>query len=72
MGSGRDDARRVGVGYDLHQLVDGRVLVLGGVDVSREVGFDTPSDGDVLCHALIDALAGGPGGGRPWRPFPRR
>jgi 2-C-methyl-D-erythritol 2,4-cyclodiphosphate synthase len=33
-------------------------LVLGGVDVEAEKGFDTPSDGDVLCHALIDALAG--------------
>jgi len=39
-------------------LVPGRPLVLGGVDLEAEMGFDTPSDGDVLCHALIDALAG--------------
>ena len=42
----------------MHRLFPGRELVLGGVVVSTEVGFDTHSDGDVLCHALIDALAG--------------
>ena len=36
----------------------GRLLVLGGVEVPADVGFDTHSDGDVLCHALVDALAG--------------
>ena len=50
--------RRVGIGHDIHRLVAGRRLVLGGVDVAAAMGFDTPSDGDVLCHALIDALAG--------------
>lgn len=49
---------RVGHGRDIHALFPGHVLVLGGVEVSREVGFDTHSDGDVLCHALIDAMAG--------------
>ena len=49
---------RVGIGHDIHRLVARRPLVLGGVKIEAEKGFDTPSDGDVLCHALIDALAG--------------
>jgi 2-C-methyl-D-erythritol 2,4-cyclodiphosphate synthase len=49
---------RTGIGHDVHRLFPGRELVLGGVVVSTEVGFDTHSDGDVLSHALIDALAG--------------
>lgn len=49
---------RVGIGHDLHRLVDGAPLVLGGVEIPAERGFATHSDGDVLCHALIDALAG--------------
>lgn len=49
---------RVGIGHDIHRLVDGAPLVLGGVEIPAERGFATHSDGDVLCHALIDALAG--------------
>lgn len=49
---------RVGLGHDLHRLVPGARLVLGGVHVPAEVGFDTHSDGDVLCHAVVDAMAG--------------
>lgn len=49
---------RIGLGHDIHRLVQGRPLVLGGVPIDAEVGFDTHSDGDVLCHALVDALAG--------------
>ena len=49
---------RTGLGHDVHRLVPGHPLVLGGVEISTEVGFDTHSDGDVLCHALVDALAG--------------
>jgi 2-C-methyl-D-erythritol 2,4-cyclodiphosphate synthase len=49
---------RVGIGHDVHRLVAGRRLTLGGVEIAAVKGFDTPSDGDVLCHALIDALAG--------------
>lgn len=49
---------RLGLGHDVHRLVPGRPLVLGGVEITTDVGFDTHSDGDVLCHALIDALAG--------------
>jgi 2-C-methyl-D-erythritol 2,4-cyclodiphosphate synthase len=49
---------RTGIGHDVHRLVPGRPLVLGGVQIATDVGFDTHSDGDVLCHAVIDALAG--------------
>jgi 2-C-methyl-D-erythritol 2,4-cyclodiphosphate synthase len=49
---------RTGLGHDMHRLFPGFPLVLGGVEVSREVGFNTHSDGDVLSHAVIDALAG--------------
>jgi 2-C-methyl-D-erythritol 2,4-cyclodiphosphate synthase len=49
---------RTGLGHDIHKLVPGKTLVLGGVVIPSEVGFDTHSDGDVLCHALVDALAG--------------
>lgn len=49
---------RTGLGHDIHRLFPDRELVLGGVVVSNEVGFDTHSDGDVLSHALVDALAG--------------
>lgn len=49
---------RVGIGHDLHRLFEGAPLVLGGVEIPAERGFATHSDGDVLCHALIDALAG--------------
>ncbi|MGB0096659.1 MAG: 2-C-methyl-D-erythritol 2,4-cyclodiphosphate synthase [Solirubrobacteraceae bacterium] len=51
-------AYRTGIGHDVHRLFSGHELVLGGVTVSSDVGFDTHSDGDVLSHALIDALAG--------------
>lgn len=51
-------AVRVGLGHDLHRLVAGCPLVLGGVEIPAEVGFATHSDGDVLCHALVDAMAG--------------
>ena len=49
---------RIGLGHDVHRLFSGYGLVLGGVTVPSPVGFNTHSDGDVLCHALIDALAG--------------
>jgi 2-C-methyl-D-erythritol 2,4-cyclodiphosphate synthase len=49
---------RTGLGQDIHRLVPGKPLTLGGVHIDSDVGFDTHSDGDVLCHALIDALAG--------------
>jgi 2-C-methyl-D-erythritol 2,4-cyclodiphosphate synthase len=49
---------RVGVGHDVHRLVPGHQLVLAGVNVPSDVGFKTHSDGDVVSHALVDALAG--------------
>ena len=52
------DDHRVGIGYDIHRLVPACRLVLGGVPIPAEAGFDTHSDGDVLSHAVVDALAG--------------
>src|SRR5205823_8696293 len=49
---------RVGLGYDLHRLVEGRDLVLGGVSIPHRRGLDGHSDADVLTHAVIDALLG--------------
>jgi len=49
---------RVGIGYDIHRLVAGRRLVLGGVELPAEQGLLGHSDGDVLLHAVIDALLG--------------
>ncbi|HLO03678.1 MAG TPA: 2-C-methyl-D-erythritol 2,4-cyclodiphosphate synthase [Symbiobacteriaceae bacterium] len=52
---------RVGLGYDVHRLVEGRPLVLGGVTISHTMGLDGHSDADVLVHALMDALLGAAG-----------
>jgi 2-C-methyl-D-erythritol 2,4-cyclodiphosphate synthase len=52
------DIIRVGIGYDVHPLVVGRRLVLGGVGIPFEKGLDGWSDADVLTHAIIDALLG--------------
>ena len=49
---------RIGTGYDLHRLVDGRALILGGVNVPSEKGATGHSDADVVCHAVIDAVLG--------------
>ncbi|MGH9698081.1 MAG: 2-C-methyl-D-erythritol 2,4-cyclodiphosphate synthase [Candidatus Acidiferrales bacterium] len=49
---------RCGIGYDLHRLAAGRKLMIGGVEVPFEKGPVGHSDGDVLCHALCDALLG--------------
>ena len=49
---------RIGAGHDIHALRPGEPLVLGGVRIPADRGFRTHSDGDVLCHAVIDALAG--------------
>ena len=49
---------RVGIGYDSHKLVEGRKLILGGVDIPSEKGLHGHSDADVLAHALMDALLG--------------
>ena len=49
---------RIGFGYDVHPLVAGRKLILGGVEIKHEVGLAGHSDADVLCHAIGDALLG--------------
>lgn len=61
---------RVGVGYDLHRLVEGRPLILGGVDVPCERGAMGHSDADVVCHATTDAILGASALGDIGRHFP--
>ena len=61
---------RIGFGYDLHTLVDGRALVLGGVHIESPFGEEGHSDGDVLLHALTDALLGASGLGDIGEFFP--
>jgi len=61
---------RVGTGYDVHRLTEGRKLILGGVDIPYEKGLDGHSDADVLVHALMDALLGAAGLGDIGRHFP--
>ena len=61
---------RVGLGYDLHRLVTGRRLILGGVIFDFEKGEDGHSDGDVLLHAITDALLGAAGLGDIGSYFP--
>ena len=61
---------RVGNGYDLHRLVAGRPLVLGGVRIPFERGLDGHSDADAVCHAVTDALLGAAGEGDIGRHFP--
>lgn len=61
---------RVGIGYDVHPLAEGRPLVLGGVPIAHGSGLDGHSDADVLTHAVIDALLGAAGLGDIGRLFP--
>jgi 2-C-methyl-D-erythritol 4-phosphate cytidylyltransferase/2-C-methyl-D-erythritol 2,4-cyclodiphosphate synthase len=63
-------AMRIGNGYDLHRLVDGRPLVLGGVTIPFEKGLLGHSDADVICHAVTDAILGAAGAGDIGRHFP--
>ncbi len=49
---------RIGIGNDIHRLVEGRPLMIGGVKIDSELGADGHSDADVLCHALCDAILG--------------
>jgi 2-C-methyl-D-erythritol 2,4-cyclodiphosphate synthase len=59
-----------GLGYDSHRLVEGRRLVIGGVEIPCERGLDGHSDSDVLAHAVIDALLGAAGLGDIGEHFP--
>ena len=61
---------RTGIGFDAHPLAEGRSLVLGGVSVPFERGLSGHSDGDVLVHALMDALLGAAGLGDKGVHFP--
>ncbi|KKL91462.1 hypothetical protein LCGC14_1894480, partial [marine sediment metagenome] len=61
---------RIGMGYDVHRLVDGRKLVLGGVTIPFERGLLGHSDADVLIHAVCDALLGAAGMGDIGQHFP--
>jgi 2-C-methyl-D-erythritol 2,4-cyclodiphosphate synthase len=51
----------VGIGYDVHRLVEGRKLILGGIEIPHSRGLDGHSDADVLTHAIADALLGAAG-----------
>jgi len=69
-GSSQVPALRIGNGYDLHRLVAGRPLILGGVRIPFEKGLEAHSDGDVICHAVTDAVLGAAGAGDIGRHFP--
>jgi 2-C-methyl-D-erythritol 2,4-cyclodiphosphate synthase len=61
---------RIGHGYDVHRLVSGRKLILGGVEIPWDLGLDGHSDADVLTHAIMDALLGAAGLGDIGQHFP--
>ena len=61
---------RIGNGYDVHRLIKGRKLILGGVEIPHGLGLDGHSDADVLCHALCDSLLGACGAGDLGKYFP--
>ena len=66
----RDEEMQVGLGYDVHKLVRGRKLILGGVEIKHPKGLLGWSDGDVLLHAIIDAVIGAMGEGDIGKHFP--
>jgi 2-C-methyl-D-erythritol 2,4-cyclodiphosphate synthase len=61
---------RTGIGYDIHRLVEGRKLILGGVEIAHPRGLEGHSDADVLSHAIADALLGAIGAGDIGQHFP--
>ncbi len=61
---------RIGIGYDVHQLVEGRKLILGGVEIEHEMGLLGHSDADVLVHSLMDAILGAMAEGDIGKHFP--
>ena len=61
---------RIGFGYDAHRLVEGRPLVLGGIEIPYRAGLEGHSDADVLIHAVIDAVIGALGMGDIGQHFP--
>lgn len=62
--------QRIGTGYDVHRLVKGRALILGGIEIKHEYGLLGHSDADVLLHAIMDALLGAAGLGDIGKHFP--
>ena len=62
--------QRIGIGYDIHRLAEGRKLVLGGVEIPYEKGLEGHSDADVLLHAVCDAILGALGKGDIGEHFP--
>jgi len=63
-------AYRIGIGYDIHRLVEGRKLILGGVEIPHKKGLEGHSDADVLTHAVCDAILGALGKGDIGEHFP--
>lgn len=61
---------RIGNGYDVHRLVEGRKLILGGVEIPHTLGLDGHSDADALTHAICDAILGALGAGDIGKYFP--
>lgn len=61
---------RIGQGYDVHRLVEGRPLILGGVEIAHDLGLFGHSDADVLLHAIADALLGAAALGDIGKHFP--
>ena len=61
---------RIGNGYDVHRLVEGRKLILGGVEIPHSLGLEGHSDADALVHAICDALLGASGAGDIGHYFP--
>ncbi|NLI30656.1 MAG: 2-C-methyl-D-erythritol 2,4-cyclodiphosphate synthase [Nitrospiraceae bacterium] len=61
---------RIGIGYDSHRFQEGKTLVVGGVHIPYEMGLLAHSDGDVLCHAIMDAILGALGEGDIGKFFP--
>lgn len=61
---------RIGQGYDSHRFVEGRKLIIGGVEIPHDKGLQGHSDADVLCHAITDALIGAMGAGDIGHHFP--
>ena len=61
---------RIGQGFDVHPLVAGRKLIVGGVEIPYHKGLEGHSDADVLLHAICDALLGAAGLGDIGRPYP--
>jgi len=61
---------RIGQGYDVHKLVEGRMLILGGVEIPHTLGLLGHSDADVLLHAVMDAILGALGEGDIGKHFP--